>query len=255
MLLAIDIGNTHTVYGVFQEERLMAHWRVRTERERTSDELLVLMNNLFAASPVALGSIEAVIIASVVPPMNSTYQDLFEGHFHQQPIFVGPGMKTGMPILYDNPKEVGADRIVNAVAAHDRFPQDLIVVDFGTATTFDCISAAGEYLGGAIAPGIMVSYEALFQKASKLPRVELVKRPRNVVAKDTISAMNAGIIHGYAGLVDGLVAAINKERGVKCKVLATGGLATLIASQSTTIEEVDDLLTLRGLRILYERNL
>jgi type III pantothenate kinase len=254
MLLAIDVGNTHTVYGVFQEKRLVAHWRIRTERERTSDELMVLLSNLFAASPVPMGSIDATIIASVVPPVNNTYQDLFASYFHQQPLFVGPGMKTGMPILYDNPKEVGADRIVNAVAAYERFPQDLIVVDFGTATTFDCVSAAGEYLGGAIAPGIMISYEALFLRASKLPRVELVSRPRSVVAKDTISAMNAGITYGYAGLVDGLVTAINKERGIKCKVLATGGLAFIVAPQSKTIEEVDDLLTLRGLRILYDRN-
>ncbi|MBI4797531.1 MAG: type III pantothenate kinase [Desulfarculus sp.] len=254
MLLAIDVGNTNTVLGVFQGERLVADWRVRTERERTRDELGVLLSNLFAASPVPMGSIDGVIISSVVPPMNNTLSDFCRRYFDLTPLFVGPGIKTGMPILYDNPREVGADRIVNAVAAYESFPQDLIVVDFGTATTFDCISQDGKYLGGAIAPGIVISCEALFQRASKLPRVEIFTRPKSAVAKDTISSMNAGIIFGYAGLVDGLVGAINKERGVKSKVLATGGLAGIIASQSSTIEEVDELLTLRGLYILYNRN-
>ena len=254
MLLAIDVGNTNTVLGVFQGERLVADWRVRTERERTRDELGVLLSNLFAASPVPMGSIDGVIISSVVPPMNNTLIDFCRRYFGLQPLFVGPGIKTGMPILYDNPREVGADRIVNAVAAYERFPQDLIVVDFGTATTFDCISADGKYLGGAISPGVMISCEALFQRASKLPRVEIFSRPKSVVAKDTVSSMNAGVLYGYAGLVDGLVDAINAERGVKCKVLATGGLAGIIAAHSATIEEVDDLLTLRGLYILYQRN-
>jgi len=254
MLLAIDIGNTHTVLGVYQDEEMVAHWRVRTERERTSDELGVLLSNLFANSTVPMGAIEGVIISSVVPPINTTFGRLCRRYFHQEPLFVGPGIKTGMPILYDNPREVGADRIVNAVAAYHHFQTDLIVVDFGTATTFDCVSAAGEYLGGAIAPGIGVSVEALFQRASKLPRVEIFQRPKAAVAKDTMSSMNAGIVFGYAGLVDGLVEAINRERGVRSKVLATGGLAKLIAEHSQAIEEVDDLLTLRGLRIIYQRN-
>ncbi len=254
MLLAIDVGNTNTVLGVFQGERLVADWRVRTERERTRDELGVLLSNLFAASPVPMGSIDGVIISSVVPPMNNTLIDFCRRYFGLQPLFVGPGIKTGMPILYDNPREVGADRIVNAVAAYERFPQDLIVVDFGTATTFDCISADGKYLGGAIAPGVVISCEALFQRASKLPRVEIFTKPKSAVAKDTISSMNAGIIYGYAGLVDGLVRAINKERAITSKVLATGGLASIIATQSETIEEVDELLTLRGLYILFHRN-
>ncbi|MFH1034677.1 MAG: type III pantothenate kinase [Pseudomonadota bacterium] len=254
MLLAIDVGNTNTVLGVFQGDRLVADWRVRTERERTRDELGILLSNLFAASPVPMGSIDGVIISSVVPPMNNTLIDFCRRYFDLQPLFVGPGIKTGMPILYDNPREVGADRIVNAVAAYERFPQDLIVVDFGTATTFDCISGDGKYLGGAIAPGVVISCEALFQRASKLPRVEIFTKPKSAVAKDTISSMNAGIIFGYAGLVDGLVRAINKERGLPSKVLATGGLAGIIATQSETIQEVDELLTLRGLYILYHRN-
>ncbi len=254
MLLAIDVGNTHTVMGVFNGDRLVAHWRVRTERECTSDELGVLFSNLFATSPVAMGSIEGAIIASVVPPLNNTMDELCRRYFGLAPLFVGPGIKTGMPILYDNPKEVGADRIVNAVAAFERYRADLIVVDFGTATTFDCISSKGEYLGGAIAPGVMISCEALFQRASKLPRVEIFRQPRVVVAKDTISAMNAGIIYGYAGMVDGVVEAINAERGVECRVVATGGLAPVIAPQARTIQDVDELLTLRGLRILFLRN-
>jgi type III pantothenate kinase len=254
MLLAIDVGNTNTVLGVFSGDRLVGDWRVRTERERTSDEIGVLLSQLFAASPVPLGAVDGVIISSVVPPLNSTLADFCTKYLSLTPLFVGPGMKTGMPILYDNPKEVGADRIVNAVAAYERYPTDLIVVDFGTATTFDCISADGKYLGGAIAPGIVISCEALFMKASKLPRVELFGKPKSAVAKDTISSMNAGIIYGYAGLVDGLVRAINNERGVTCKVIATGGLARVIGGYSTYIEEVDDLLTLRGLLILYRRN-
>jgi len=254
MLLAIDVGNTNTVLGVFSGDSLAADWRVRTERERTRDELGVLLKSLFASSPVPMGSIDGVIISSVVPPMNATLTEFCRRYFDLTPLFVGPGIKTGMPILYDNPREVGADRIVNAVAAHDRFPTDLVVVDFGTATTFDCISADGKYLGGAIAPGIVISCEALFQRASKLPRVEIFSRPKSVVAKDTIGSMNAGIIYGYSGLVDGIVRAINAERGIKCKVVATGGLAGIIAAHSSTIEEVDDLLTLRGLHLLYQRN-
>ncbi len=254
MLLTIDVGNTNTVIGVFKEDKLVADWRVRTEPERTRDELAVLIKALFASSPLAMSSIDGVIISCVVPPVINAYTRFCRRYLDIDPLFVGPGMKTGMPILYDNPREVGADRIVNAVAAFERFGGDLIVVDFGTATTFDCISAKGEYLGGAIAPGITISMDALFQRASKLPRVEIFSRPRMAVAKDTIGSMNAGIVFGYAGLVDGLVKAINNERGVVSKVIATGGLAPVIANQSETIELVDELLTLDGLRILYQRN-
>ncbi len=254
MLLTIDIGNTNTVLGVFSDDTLAAHWRIRTERGRTSDELAVLISTLFQGSPVAMHGVSGVIISSVVPPLNPTFADLCRRYLAVEPHFVGPGIKTGMPILYDNPREVGADRIVNAVAAYHRHPTDLVVVDFGTATTFDCISAKGEYLGGAIAPGIMISVEALAENASKLPRVEIFSRPKNVVAKDTISSMNVGIIYGYAGMVDGVVRAINAERGVQCTVLATGGLAEMVAAHSDTIDEVDELLTLRGLKLLYQRN-
>ncbi|MCB2185694.1 MAG: type III pantothenate kinase [Deltaproteobacteria bacterium] len=254
MLLAIDVGNTNTVLGVFEGDRFLADWRVRTERERTHDEMALLLRGLFAASPLALSSLNGCIISCVVPPMLSTLVHFCSRYLKVDPVIVGPGIKTGMPILYDNPREVGADRIVNAVAAYERFRTDLIVVDFGTATTFDCVSAKGEYLGGAIAPGVVISCEALFQKASKLPRVEIFKKPRHVVAKDTISSMNAGIIYGYAGLVDGLVRAIHQERGVESRVVATGGLAGVIAEASATIEHVDDQLTLEGLRLLYQRN-
>ncbi|ADK84139.1 transcriptional activator, Baf family [Desulfarculus baarsii DSM 2075] len=254
MLLAIDVGNTNTVIGVFQQEKLVADWRVRTEPERTRDELAILIKNLFANSPLSLSSIRGVIISCVVPPVVNAFNQFCRRYLDMNPMFVGPGMKTGMPILYDNPREVGADRIVNAVAAYERHRCDLIVVDFGTATTFDCISAKGEYLGGAIAPGISISMDALFTRASKLPRVEIFNQPKAAVAKDTISAMNAGIVFGYAGLVDGLVRAINAERGLQSKVIATGGLARVIATQSETLEDIDELLTLDGLRILYQRN-
>ncbi|WP_449246985.1 type III pantothenate kinase [Desulfarculus baarsii] len=254
MLLAIDVGNTNTVIGVFQQEKLVADWRVRTEPERTRDELAILIKNLFANSPLSLSSIRGVIISCVVPPVVNAFNQFCRRYLDMNPMFVGPGMKTGMPILYDNPREVGADRIVNAVAAYERHRRDLIVVDFGTATTFDCISAKGEYLGGAIAPGISISMDALFTRASKLPRVEIFNQPKAAVAKDTISAMNAGIVFGYAGLVDGLVRAINAERGVQSKVIATGGLARVIATQSEMLEDIDELLTLDGLRILYQRN-
>ena len=254
MLLAVDAGNTNTVMGVFDGQKLVGHWRVRTEAERTSDELMVLMLELFRLSPLRIAELTGAIISCVVPPMLSALRELCEEHLGVEPLIVGPGIRTGMPILYDNPREVGADRIVNAVAAYERWKTDLVVVDFGTATTFDVVSAKGEYLGGAIAPGIMISCEALFQRASKLPRVEIFTRPKAAVAKDTISSMNAGIVFGYAGLVDGLVDAINAERRVRSKVVATGGLARLIASHSRTIEEVDDLLTLKGLKILYDRN-
>jgi len=254
MLLTIDVGNTNTIFGVFKGNKLIGDWRIRTERERTSDELGVLMSQLFATSPISIGAIKGAIISNVVPPLSATMYEFCHRYLHLDPMFIEPYIKTNISILYENPYEVGADRIVNAVAAYRKYQQDLIVVDFGTATTFDCISADGKYLGGAISPGITISCEALFQHASKLPRVEIFNRPKSVIAKNTVSSINAGILYGYAGLVDGLVKAINIERKVNCKVLATGGLAKLIAGYSHTIEEIDDLLTLRGLLFLYQKN-
>lgn len=254
MLLCIDIGNTNIVLGVVEENRILNHWRLRTEKDVTSDELGVLISNLFQMAAFGMHEIDSVIISCVVPPLLNAFEELSKRYFKVKPMVVGPGLKTGMPIRYDNPREVGADRIVNAVAAYERHRTAMIVVDFGTATTFDCISADGAYLGGAIAPGVLISCEALFQKASKLPRVEIFARPKSVIAKDTISSMNVGIIYGYAGLVDGIVKRVKKEYGADMKVIATGGLAPVIRDVSESIDQIEEFLTLEGLMILYERN-
>ena len=254
MLIVMDIGNTNTVIGVYRGEQLLSHWRIRTEKEVTIDELGILLSNLFTSQGLKIAAITDLIISCVVPPMINTLEDFAQRYLQVKPIWVGPGIKTGMPIHYDNPREVGADRIVNAVAAYDQVHASVIVVDFGTATTFDVISRQGEYLGGLIAPGVMISCEALFMKASKLPRVEIFAKPKNVIAKDTISSMNAGIILGYAGLVDGIVGRIKTALGDNPQVIATGGLACLIASETQNIDLVDDYLTLKGLKIIYDRN-
>jgi type III pantothenate kinase len=253
MLLVIDVGNTHTVMGVFDGDKLVQDWRIRTQEDHTVDEYGILITNLYFSSRIALRDIKDIVISCVVPPLHITLEELCKKYFNISPLIIEPGVKTGMPIYYDNPREVGADRIVNAVAAYEKYKQSLIVVDFGTATTFDYISANGEYHGGVIAPGIIISSEALFKRASKLPHVELIK-PKSVIGKDTISSMQAGIVLGYASLVDGIVKRIKKEVKSNPKVIATGGLASLIASVSETISEIDKYLTLKGLRILHERN-
>jgi type III pantothenate kinase len=254
MLLVMDVGNTNTVIGVYQDDRILSHWRIRTEKEATVDEFGILLRNLFQSQALTLEPGTDLIISCVVPPMNNTLEDFARRYLKVHPLWVGPGIKTGMPINYDNPREVGADRIANAIAAYEQVHGAAVVVDFGTATTFDVISPQGEYLGGVIAPGVTISCEALFLKASKLPRVEIFAKPKSIIAKDTISSMNAGIIYGYAGLVDGIVSRIKEALGCQTRVIATGGLACLIASETTSIDTVDDYLTLKGLKIIYERN-
>jgi type III pantothenate kinase len=247
MLLAIDVGNTNTVLGLFRDETLIHHWRLTTDPKRTSDEYGVLILSLFREAGLQPREVSAVIIASVVPPLQRSLTVLCRRYFEKEALFVGPGMRTGMPILYDDPREVGADRIVN-----------VIVIDFGTATTLDCVTAKGEYLGGAIAPGIAISVEALFQRASKLPTVEIA-RPERVIGRNTLASMQSGIVFGYLSLCEGLatrmIAELMENGGPRPKVIATGGLAPLLAKESRLIEAVDELLTLDGLRLIHQRNL
>ncbi|MCX7747349.1 MAG: type III pantothenate kinase [Clostridia bacterium] len=254
MILVMDVGNTNIVLGVYEGKKLLAHWRMGTDKDKTSDEFGMFMISLFNHEKLNVKMVEAVIIASVVPPIMYSIEHAIKKYFKVDPITVGPGVKTGINIKYENPREVGADRIVNAVAAYEIYGGPLIIVDFGTATTFCAISSKGEYLGGVICPGIKISADALFQRASKLPRIELAK-PETVIGKNTIVSMQSGIVFGYVGQVDYIVKRIKKEmKEDNIKVIATGGLARLIASESETINEINALLTLEGLRIIYERN-
>jgi type III pantothenate kinase len=253
MLLAVDVGNTNISFGVFDGARLVHHLRTESARSRTSDEFAVLVHQMMVMRGVDPKSVRHAILASVVPPLTDTIVELVVTAFGCQPLVIGPGIKTGMRVLYESPREVGADRIVNAVAAFAWAQSAVIVVDFGTATTFDCVTPDGDYLGGVIAPGIEISADALFSRASRLHRVEIAK-PERVVGRTPEGSMQSGIVYGYAGLVDGLCARIKEELGYPCRVLATGGLARLIAPESSHIEEIDNHLTLTGLRLIHERN-
>lgn len=253
MLLTVDVGNTNTVLGLYEGERLVHDFRIETSRGRTTDEYHVLLRGLLGIAEVNPRQIEATILASVVPPMTEILVEAIDRAFDHEPMVVGPGIRTGMPILYENPREVGADRIVNAVAAFEKVRGAVIVTDFGTATTFDCVSEKGEYMGGAIAPGIEISASALSTRTAKLPRAEL-GRPTKAIGRNTVHSMQAGTFFGYVGLVDGLVRRLRAEMGGTAYAIATGGLAHLITDDSETIDEVDDFLTLDGLRLLYERN-
>ncbi|WP_046181279.1 type III pantothenate kinase [Domibacillus tundrae] len=253
MIFVLDVGNTNTVLGVYEGDTLNHHWRIETNRNKTEDEYGMMIKSLFQHDGLQFEQIEGVIISSVVPPIMAALERMCEKYFHVKPLVVGPGVKTGLNIKYENPREVGADRIVNAVAGIHEYGTPLIIVDFGTATTYCYIDESSHYMGGLIAPGIGISTEALYTRASKLPRIEIT-RPEAVVGKNTVSAMQAGILYGYVGQVEGIVSRIKKENNTNPTVIATGGLAGLIAKECSMIDIVDSDLTLKGLLLIYKRN-
>lgn len=252
MLLVIDIGNTSIAFGLYKEKELAAHFRIGTIKDRGVDEYAVFLRSLIASKGIPLADIKDGIISCVVPPLLNTMKEVCKECFQLTPLVVGDDIEAGMPILYDNPKEVGADRIVNAVAGYDKYKQSLIIIDFGTATTFDCVSMKGEYLGGVISPGIAISAEALYQRTSRLPRVDISK-PATAIGKNTIASIQSGLFYGYVGLVEGMVKRIKDEMGTSPLVLATGGQAELIAHETDVIRHIEPFLTLEGLRLIYER--